>query len=352
MLFVGVSSEKADEEAKKLLQRLNLMEYADRYPFELSGGQQQRVGIARAIANDPPIIVADEPLGNLDSVNAKNVLEFLKELNEKDGRTIIMVTHEAWSLRDAKTIFHMKDGVMTEVEHPKGNLASSLTEHLNKQLSSVVGGEAKKEVGQNDVVGKVEEKEGLEITGGQKIEGINTEKLSAPVIANFLLRGYSLDEINRFESFVGKLFAKEISIEEFHKLINKSYKEEGVGLWKKKAERIVKYLDELISERKNIEEIYKSIEGNVEVSIFDEVKNIRDWLVEGYTGELSPMQISALDQVISDRIRNLINHDDAVKVLSLSSKKFGVGLSLRASHLIAEKLELILNGEELNKEKK
>ena len=93
MLFVGISSEKADAEARKLLERLNLTEYANRYPFELSGGQQQRVGIARAIANDPPIIIADEPLGNLDSVNAKKVLEFLKELNEKDGRTIIMVTH-------------------------------------------------------------------------------------------------------------------------------------------------------------------------------------------------------------------------------------------------------------------
>ncbi|MEI7765028.1 MAG: ABC transporter ATP-binding protein, partial [bacterium] len=110
MLFVGISSEKADIEAAKLLERLNLTEYANRYPFELSGGQQQRVGIARALANDPPIIIADEPLGNLDSVNAKRVLEFLKELNEKDGRTIIMVTHEAWSLRDVKTIYHMKDG--------------------------------------------------------------------------------------------------------------------------------------------------------------------------------------------------------------------------------------------------
>ena len=359
MLFVGVTSEKADQEAKKLLERLNLMEYADRYPFELSGGQQQRVGIARAIANDPPIIVADEPLGNLDSVNAKNVLEFLKELNEKDGRTIIMVTHEAWSLRDAKTIFHMKDGVMTEVEHPSGNLASSLTEHLNKQISSVSGVEDKKETEKNSIGGKEKgsgsEEKGKEGGGTgeeKKIEGVGTEKLSAHVIANFLLRGYSLDEINRFETFVNKLFTKEIDIEEFHKLINKSYKEEGVGLWKKKAERIVEYLNGLIEERKNIEDIYKSIESNVEVSIFDEVKNIRDWLVEGYTGELSPMQIGALDQVISDRIRNLINHDDTVKVLSLSNKKFGVGLSLRAAHLIAEKLELILNEGDSNKEKK
>ena len=84
MLFVGVSSKKAEIEAKKLIERLDLSAYVDRYPYELSGGQQQRVGIARALANNPPIIIADEPLGNLDSVNAKIVLEFLKELNERD----------------------------------------------------------------------------------------------------------------------------------------------------------------------------------------------------------------------------------------------------------------------------
>jgi len=110
MLFVGATSEKAEIEAAKLLERLDMAPYGHRYPSELSGGQQQRVGIARALANDPPIIIADEPLGNLDSENAAGVLEFIKELNEKDGRTVIMVTHEAWSLRDVSTIFHMKDG--------------------------------------------------------------------------------------------------------------------------------------------------------------------------------------------------------------------------------------------------
>src|SRR3989344_2309529 len=66
MAFLGISSDKSEKEAMKLLERLGLTSYAGRYPFELSGGQQQRVGIARALANNPPIIIADEPLGNLD----------------------------------------------------------------------------------------------------------------------------------------------------------------------------------------------------------------------------------------------------------------------------------------------
>ena len=69
------------------------MPQADKIPTELSGGQQQRIGVARAIVNNPEIVLADEPVGNLDSVSAKNVLEILKELNEKEHRTIIVVTH-------------------------------------------------------------------------------------------------------------------------------------------------------------------------------------------------------------------------------------------------------------------
>lgn len=136
MTFLGRTFKESNEEGMKLLERLSLAPYAHRYPFELSGGQQQRVGIARALANNPPIIIADEPLGNLDSTSAKNVLAFLKELNEKDGRTIIMVTHEAWSLQDVGKIFYMQDGAVTGIEEQhETDLAESLSKKLYKQLA-------------------------------------------------------------------------------------------------------------------------------------------------------------------------------------------------------------------------
>ncbi len=324
MLFVGISSEKADIEARKLLARLDLTEYADRYPFELSGGQQQRVGIARALANDPPIIIADEPLGNLDSVNAKKVLEFLKELNEKDGRTIIMVTHEAWSLRDVKTIYHMKDGTITEVEKVTSQiLAESIYGHLSKQISSLKEEQPKEDANKDTS------------SGGE---------ISAHLLANFLLRGYSQDEISRFESFVNQRFSDKIDKKEFSKLVNKPFKDGGVGLWKKKTTRVTDYLEEVINKRHNVSKICDLIEKSSEVSIFDEIHDIRKWLIEGYTGELSSAQITALDQVISDRIRNYISREKFVELLDLSNNKFGVGLSFRAAQTLSEKLELILEG--------
>jgi putative ABC transport system ATP-binding protein len=323
MLFVGISSEKADIEARKLVERLNLTKYADHFPYELSGGQQQRVGIARALANNPPIIIADEPLGNLDSVNAKMVLEFLKELNDKDGRTIIMVTHEAWSLRDVKTIYHMKDGEVLDIEKTnRETVAQSLADHLQEQISAI---SPAKNGGKKDIV--------------------DEEKISARLLANFLLRGYSMDEIMRFESFVNERFENKIDKKEFCKQIGKSYKDGGVGLWKKKAERVTEYLEGLIDKRKDVEHIYDTLGKDPEMTIWDEVHSVRNWLIEGYNGKLSELQIMALDEIISDRIKNFIPADKVVEILDLSNNKFGVGLSFRAAQIIAEKLELILADE-------
>jgi len=119
MSFLGIPVDKRQEKAKDLLVRFGIGDLAGRFPYELSGGQQQRVGIARALANDPPIIIADEPLGNLDSENANKVLDFLRDLKQKDGRTIIMVTHESWSLKDAELIFYIRDGELVKTEARK-----------------------------------------------------------------------------------------------------------------------------------------------------------------------------------------------------------------------------------------
>ncbi|WP_456372590.1 ABC transporter ATP-binding protein [Methanocaldococcus sp.] len=101
--------------AKKLLEMVGLAERIYHYPNQLSGGQQQRVAIARALANNPKIIFADEPTGNLDSKSGKIVMDLLKELNEK-GITIIMVTHDENLSKYASRIIKMKDGKIVSYE--------------------------------------------------------------------------------------------------------------------------------------------------------------------------------------------------------------------------------------------
>jgi len=100
--------------AEELLTRLGLGDRLDHEPSQLSGGQQQRVAIARALVNRPPIVFADEPTGNLDSHTSKDVLNILRQLNEEEGITMILVTHDAGVAQHAKRTIRIHDGMIVD----------------------------------------------------------------------------------------------------------------------------------------------------------------------------------------------------------------------------------------------
>jgi len=115
MMFLGKDEEERRERAETLLKLVDLEERADHYPNQLSGGQMQRVAIARSLANDPEVILADEPTGNLDTKTGDDVMKFLTELNKK-GRTIIMVTHDPESAEKyADVVYWLRDGQLEKV---------------------------------------------------------------------------------------------------------------------------------------------------------------------------------------------------------------------------------------------
>ncbi len=114
MDFCGVhATGDRDGIARELLERFGVGEYADKFPSQVSGGQQQRAAIARALANDPPVLVADEPTGNLDSKNASAVMDHFVDLSER-GRTILMVTHDRELAARAGRLVTVRDGRIVE----------------------------------------------------------------------------------------------------------------------------------------------------------------------------------------------------------------------------------------------
>jgi putative ABC transport system ATP-binding protein len=115
MLMQGEGYSAAKKKAEKALTRIGLEDKERNLPSQLSGGQQQRVSIARAIAHDPHVLFADEPTANLDSMNARLVLEAFLDLH-KEGQTIIMVTHEEEYARKARRVISLKDGVIASDE--------------------------------------------------------------------------------------------------------------------------------------------------------------------------------------------------------------------------------------------
>jgi putative ABC transport system ATP-binding protein len=121
MSLAHVKKETVEKSVKELAGKLNISTLLKKYPYECSGGQKQRAAICRALVNHPGIIVADEPTGNLDSANSVELMEILKELNEKDGVTIIMVTHDPLIASYSSRLIYIKDGVI-EKELNRGQM--------------------------------------------------------------------------------------------------------------------------------------------------------------------------------------------------------------------------------------
>ena len=124
LFYQGVSRRKRHQMALEYLERLGLLDWAEHYPNELSGGQKQRVAIARALITHPQIILADEPTGALDSKTSVEVMQLLKQLNQDDGMTIVVVTHESGVANETNKIVHIKDGIIGKIEENLDHNAS------------------------------------------------------------------------------------------------------------------------------------------------------------------------------------------------------------------------------------
>jgi len=116
LIYRSMGSRQRRATALRALEKVGLTDWADHTPAELSGGQQQRVAIARAIVTRPRLLLADEPTGNLDSRRAVEVMKLLTKLNQVNGITILLVTHEADMAAFARKIVHVRDGLIERVE--------------------------------------------------------------------------------------------------------------------------------------------------------------------------------------------------------------------------------------------
>ncbi len=135
LMLLGHEKTEAYQKAVEVLKSVSMQDWADYYPTELSSGQQQRVALARSLINDPKIIIADEPTGNLDYEAGQEMMQLLYDVNKNQGKTIIMVTHDLEYMKFAKTAVRMLDGQIIEKLH--GDQKSKLTGSLKSKRLKV-----------------------------------------------------------------------------------------------------------------------------------------------------------------------------------------------------------------------
>jgi putative ABC transport system ATP-binding protein len=141
MVAAGVPRGKRKQRVNELLETVGLQERASHKPEELSGGEQQRIAIAAALANDAPILLADEPTGELDTANARLIVEYLVKINKGLGKTILMVTHDPSVARASSRILRIEDGLIKTSLAPSDVVvkeqAGSYVDHLRERISEI-----------------------------------------------------------------------------------------------------------------------------------------------------------------------------------------------------------------------
>jgi putative ABC transport system ATP-binding protein len=134
LIYAGAGRDKARKKALQELERVGLAEFAKRMPNQLSGGQQQRVAIARALVADPPLILADEPTGNLDTRTSIDIMQSFQQLNKERGITIVLVTHEPDIAAYAKRLVRLKDGLVLYDGPAAEGLRQLAASHLTEEV--------------------------------------------------------------------------------------------------------------------------------------------------------------------------------------------------------------------------
>ena len=122
MIFQGINEDKRKERAEHLLSQIGLKDRITHLPSELSGGERQRVAIARAFANQPELVIADEPTGNLDSSSGKYVMEILTKFHKQEKGTLVVVTHDPMIAKYSEKVFNIKDGRIVYNDVQKGEI--------------------------------------------------------------------------------------------------------------------------------------------------------------------------------------------------------------------------------------
>ncbi|MDD3498239.1 MAG: ABC transporter ATP-binding protein [Candidatus Moranbacteria bacterium] len=317
-IFINKRKKEREARAMELLDKFGIKEYAERIPTELSGGQQQRIGIARTLINDQPIILADEPVGNLDSKSATNVMHILNRLNTEENKTIIMVSHNPENIIWGNHIIYMKDGRIEKEEFR--DIKGDITE-VNKMKQQDI----------TDIEALL-----------RNFQGLTKEQIRmmiAPMKAKILARAAIFDleedQHKKLEDGIRQRILNTINPKEFFDILDRPEERGGVELNARTAHKISEKVEEIIK--------IARISGDREKFSDDERASIVSKYISNQDGvSIQPDKFNNLRVLIKNRLNSEINRKEFSELLDKDKEDGGAGLNKQTAKKIAKHIDLIL----------
>ncbi len=317
--FRGESPSIRHKEGIKLLRRFGIAEQMDKFPNQLSGGQKQRVAIARSIVNNPEIVLADEPVGNLDSESAQNVLDILKELNETDGKTIIMVTHNAEHLPYADRVIYMKDGRVEKEVIQKDKKKTEI-------ITPLTGGTLQENVPPD-----------LNMLM-QSFQSLSSQQMNilfvpfkAKQLLTHILSNLTEEQYSMAESFLKEFLFKNISDDQLVSKLDLAIERGGAGWNKRFAESFTKKAAALAQQSDAI------TENKDHAHIL-----IAEYLSKRFNITLKGIEYDRFRAFLKLRIENAIGREELIKRLDAPKILGGVGLYKSTAEHVGREVEVIM----------
>ena len=317
-IFTSNRKSAREEKALNLLERFGIRPQADKLPSELSGGQQQRIGIARAIINDQPIILADEPVGNLDSKSANNVMQIMSELNKDENKTIVMVSHNPENIIWGDHIIYMKDG-------------------------RIIKEDIKNALGETMKIRKDEEDEFTKLEAMlRNFEGLSREQIKVlvtPMKSEILTRAVIIDmdekQIEGLEETIRRRILNTITPGEFFEKLDKTDADGGIDMDIRTAHRIAKKVEDVIALAHIVNDKY--LED-------DDYKSraVLKYLLTQDNIKVAPNQVEKLKELIINRITMRIDRSVFRDLLDKPIIDNGAGFNRKTAKKIAKTLDMIL----------
>jgi putative ABC transport system ATP-binding protein len=303
MIFCNADRATRERRAQSLLDRFGVGHVSHKIPAMLSGGQQQRVSVARSMVNDPKILLADEPTGNLDSVSTQQVMDKIDEINTFDKRTIIMVSHNAAHLSYAHRVYYLKDGrVVREVVNPQ-----------RKQIKPVREGET--------IVTELEQLARL-----YPYDSVETWRVKSMV--NFLTQDYSFDQINRLEHSVDLLLQGRIDRNSFIKSLILSKERGGVEVTEREARRMANVVEKITHTADDIRRFRARKDNDAIFFTQDKLAaRMQEHLAQEHRIKMSKQQEANMVELIADRVTGVVGEADLNERLMKGIRSKGLGLS-------------------------